>query len=451
VVALEDSYQYNGSTQGKAPKLRFVPQGFAGTQNQKINEVTVRYDTSADSTVTVFTLVVDPIPEFFAPDSPSSPLPKRAPKEARLPEPFRPVAHFFPGIHPDRRALIMSGVHGSEPEGVRMAEIILDELRSGRWIPEFNTLVIAEIFPRTQPNGKPVRGDPDRRWVHRDRTDKTVVGPRDAGAEPNRNFPLPGQSYATARELGRTRKDTSELLWRSRRGLAPPMGTNASQRLLPETRLLLALIERFRPHRLATLHSHSVKPARGDSCGIFVDPRGGVDPKSDGASSPEGNDDDELTRDMLCAFEQILSDVGLVTVEDPLRGNRIIADKARALETELRKATVHYSLAAPKAEGNSLGVWAPPAIAETVAGVAVPRGNRGGITTVTVEFPHGESDQAIQTLLRIHVEVLLSIFLDAAQTGSKAAHLAAPVAPTGSPGSTGARKPDIMKGCVGRP
>jgi hypothetical protein len=59
--------------------------------------------------------------------------------------------------------------------------------------------------------------------------------------------------------------------------------------MLPETRFLLQLIERFQPERLAAIHAHSrmslchpckdtkERACGGEGPGIFVDPRG-IDP-----------------------------------------------------------------------------------------------------------------------------------------------------------------------------
>jgi hypothetical protein len=152
---------------------------------------------------------------------------------------------------------------------------------------------------------------------------------------------------------------------------------------------------------------------------------------------------------MLCAFQHIRADVGVSTIQDPLRGDRTTSDKNGGLVDELQDATVHYSQGASQAQGNSLGEWAPTPITETVAGVAAPWGNRPGITTVTVELPQGEADDTIQRLVRIHAEVTLSVFPGATQARSPATHIA-PVA-TQAGGATSPRnRPDVMKGCERR-
>lgn len=55
--------------------------------------------------------------------------------------------------------------------------------------------------------------------------------------------------------------------------------------MIPETRILIGLIERFQPERIASVHAHSLKNIVGDAPGIFVDPRG-VDPRTGTVPSP---------------------------------------------------------------------------------------------------------------------------------------------------------------------
>lgn len=137
---------------------KFIPAGFKGGKtNELIDEVFLTFESGENATiVTTFTLVVDQIPEFFVPETPTS---GRAP----APKPgqtgrFRPLAHFIPGTDHARRALIISGVHGSEPEGVRTVEKVLDGLipsRSGatpeigRWTPTFDTVIAGRSEPIT--------------------------------------------------------------------------------------------------------------------------------------------------------------------------------------------------------------------------------------------------------------------------------------------------------------
>src|SRR5262249_4138649 len=134
--------------------------------------------------------------------------------------------------------------------------------------------------------------------------------------EPNRNFPLPGEDLAIARARGKSGPAEPELMIRPLPGslrrpqdtTSDPAFTVTSIRMLPETRILISLIERFQPERLASIHDHSLKQnchpcvggkvtkCGGEGPGIFVDPRG-IDAASNKITKPdEVNADDLLAR-----------------------------------------------------------------------------------------------------------------------------------------------------------
>ncbi len=74
----------------------------------------------------------------------------------------------------------------------------------------------------------------------------------------------------------------------------------ASEQMLAENRMLVHLIERFQPERLVSVHQHHLGSRRGDSPGVFVDPRRPHDlmsaddafDSSNQALSPEGEGPD---------------------------------------------------------------------------------------------------------------------------------------------------------------
>jgi len=142
----------------------------------------------------------------------------------------RPVqAFFFPGTSSER-ALILSGVHGSEQSGVEVVELLLDELRKGVR-PHYTTIVIPKLFP--------------------DNYERKL---REGSTETNRNLPAKGTSLDTARAEG------------AKKGKGPI--DVLGKELLPENILLAQLIERFRPSRVASVHAtwDLKKP------GVFTDP-----------------------------------------------------------------------------------------------------------------------------------------------------------------------------------
>jgi hypothetical protein len=154
-------------------------------------------------------------------------------------------------------------------------------------------------------------------------------------ADPNRNFPNVGEDLAgaTARGKGKGPVDSQ------------------GRPIEPENVVLIQLIEKFQPERIASVHAHSPPPKHPkptqDMPGIFVDPRSG---------SADAAADDALTQKMAHA-----ADAAHVRVP----GNRI----GSAGET------VHYPPGAPKlSKGVSLGDWGPQAA-----------GARPAMTTITVE------------------------------------------------------------------
>ena len=293
----------------------------------------------------------------------------------------------FPG-RTDRRALILAGVHGTEPAGVDVANLIVTELRdalkAGRTLG-FETIIIPRLIKRHN------KASP--RFV--------LIGK--VNVEPNRNFPQPGESYATAHNRGKLRKDKAEFL--DPQTGKPPVGEHASQRMLDETRILLRIIESFKPQRLASLHAHSLSCIPGDAQGIFVDPRGGLDATTGKPLTAEGISDDAFTGKLLdqgfafFAANPLPRDTRKSLVCNPFSGH-FRHDGTRA---------IHYS-SVKRAAGTSLGDWAPATVNETPD----LGGNRPGITTLTVEIPQyaKEAKSALEVVKKMYVRLLADHFLE---------------------------------------
>jgi hypothetical protein len=305
------------------------------------------------------------------------------------------IAYFFPG-QTEHRALIIGGVHGGEPEGVEVVErlraLLATQSKAGH-PPYFTTILVPNLIPRTYSGPTP----PTDRESHQQVPGgvSLVKGKQKTRkVEPNRNFPQPGTSYAAARKLGATRSDTAELLYENphTHSVAPPQKDSSTRhtsiRMLPETRILIKLLERFQPERLASVHAHSLSEdaAQGNAPGIFVDPRGvnadtgkPTDPTNPALASQTAADDDLARRLVVAGRSQF---GGARTGKaDPFWGNR-----GSSGPTEVR-----YALGATHAEGNSLGMYAP---------IPVP-GVRPGITTVTVEVPEWAGTKDATDLPRI--------------------------------------------------
>lgn len=312
---------------------------------------------------------------------------ERAEREAET-HPVR--AYFFPG-RSEYRALIISGVHGSEPSGVevvqRLRTLLATNSAAGR-LPYFTTILVPYVIPRTQGTMR----CPGPRYVPNGvGLVNGIVGCQNV--EPNRNFPLPGVNYHRARfpELTRARARVQsipvpvELLFRRTR--RAPMGPCTSIRMLPETRILIRLIERFQPERLASIHTHSLKKecrpcnrrvtrCGGEGPGIFVDPRG-LDIQNDGVTNQRQVDvDDELARRMLIEGQSQFGAMNLPMIRLDPRDSRSRLVTPFDGNEACDPSTVRY-YSPQTVEGNSLGDWTP-----------VPTDNRPGITTLTIEVPH---------------------------------------------------------------
>jgi hypothetical protein len=317
-------------------------------------------------------------------------------------------AFFFPGVT-DRRALIIGGVHGSEPQGVAVVESLRTELakRSAAGKPPYFTVVLVpELIARTHQSKLPKVKD--RRYVPRAPGD-TAETINKTGIEPNRTFPMPGEDYGDARK--RATAGDSELKFDppGKEGPRAPKSEHSTNAILPENRVLIQLIERFKPERIASVHAHFLDPGRpakpaakgkpevpgrdprtgrpGNDPGVFVDPRHGT--------AAESAEDDRLATDMLHHAQKRAPAALQGGERDPFMGN--VGGKKRF------KETVHYDPAAGDTEGYSLGDWAP---------VATP--TRGAITTVTIEIPQPTDDLSgkdVEAVQEAHRDALLEIFL----------------------------------------
>jgi hypothetical protein len=328
--------------------------------------------------------------------------------------PNAPVrAVLFPG-RTDRRALIISGIHGDEAAGIKVVERLRSLLRSraaAQDPPFFTTMLVPVVIPRTSATGQRYvpagiglieSGDDNKKESKVVRHD----------VEPNLNLPLPGENYDMAHSHGARSPADPELFIKvpSKSGNVherPPRGQLTSIRMLRETRMLVQLIEHFQPERLAAIHAHSREatcyPCKdgqptecgGEGPGIFVDPRG-IDPISHRVRNY-----DQFKADSLLATRMLKE--GLHRLErDPLP----VSDDSSASfppfagNTACLLSTVEY-FSPRRTEGNSLGDWAP-----------VPTPGRPGITTLTIELPkYRRINAAARRVIDLYRDLLADIFL----------------------------------------
>lgn len=304
------------------------------------------------------------------------------------------VAYFFPGSTAER-ALVIGGIHGSEVQGARTVEALRAELTvlsaAGR-PPRFTTILVPVLNPRIHDPAL-VRQEP--RYLPR-RPEERAADPatrrRETAAEiePNRTLPAPGESYADIR--ARVAAGGQELVFTGpRRDRA-----RSTTVMPPETRVLVQLIERFRPGRIAAVHAHSIgsRAARpGNDPGIFVDPAIRRDAAGNLRTDPDRFDPagDRLAEQMIAAGRRQLPSLPASVRTgrgDPFRGNT-------------GTTPTRYATSVPTYEGYSLGDWAPSL----------------GIQTVTVEVPQyarlgaAVPPAARAAVERLHRDVLLEVFL----------------------------------------
>ena len=316
--------------------------------------------------------------------------------------------YMFPGREPSRRALIIGGVHGNEPQGAEVVERLRNRMAAAKQPPLFTTFLVPTLIERTAepPKTVPKVGKVLQKGPRNVR--EKAARPDGGEIEPNRNFPLPGTSYKQARELGA--KEGTELRTPSfddqgnpvpKSTPHPPPLTDkdkdgkdkpvplTSVNMLPETRVLITLLERYRPERIASVHAHSLKSTAGDAPGIFVDPRAD-DPAT---AQDETAQDDKLTQDMLAFARGHAKSPDGKFPTDPFVGNKDVKGSPN----------VHYASSA-HVEGVSLGMYGP---------VAVP-GVRPAATTVTIEVPQWDFTKQhddLDAIMDAHAQALEEVFL----------------------------------------
>lgn len=344
--------------------------------------------------------------------------------------PVKLVVRYYPG-RSTTSALVFGGVHGNEDEGVSMLAALRRKLDLA-YVPvpgsgttpqlaEHHTFLVENL--RADRDGLEP-GTKDSRWVD--------------GIEPNRNFPLPGEGFAAVaarrKRLGfdlvdpdtrrfpdkaprepktfpdrvAAQKAEDEEAKKKKRKPENLLVDRTSTTILPENRLLMKLVACIKPARALSAHSHGTGTKRGDSPGVFIDPRGGVDSDLDAPLTAEGREDDALANRLLRSAEAAIAKSKLRKKEQgqALAGNKP-GDKSYFGET------VHYSFGAPKARGTSFGMWAP----SPIVGQGVD--DRPGIQTITLELPKWFEELGRKTatpkvneLAEIWADVVMKDFLD---------------------------------------
>jgi hypothetical protein len=249
----------------------------------------------------------------------------------------RPVqAFFFPGMT-NERALIISGVHGSEQGGIEVVEMLLADLRAAPRKPHYTVIIVPVLFP-----------------------DNAQRRRREGRTPTNRNFPAPGTSLAGATGSDGVARD--EL----------------GQPILPENVALMRLIERFHPSRICTVHGSNTRA----SAGVFGDPHQ-VSPQArqraraahpgDTAAAGAAERGLESTAARRTAEDEALY-LGMARgIDRAGHGNAVRGNRLHATPTGT------WSGGTPG--GTSLGEWGRQDVSEGGAG------DRPSMSVITVEVP----------------------------------------------------------------
>lgn len=151
----------------------------------------------------------------------------------------RPItAYGFPG-QTNERALVIAGVHGSERQGIQVAEMLRQDLENSPVRPHFTVIIIPTLFPDSAEHGSFGRREP------RNAQGRQVPS--------NRNFPEGGQSLEESKDEEGQPRDAE------------------GRAILRENIALISLMERFNPSRIISIHG----TRRAHRAGIFVDPVSG--------------------------------------------------------------------------------------------------------------------------------------------------------------------------------
>lgn len=243
-------------------------------------------------------------------------------------------AHFFKGAISDV-ALVIAGVHGSELSGVEVAETLIKRLSAkGAPKPYYSVVIVPQLFPDNV--------DAKRVWeasqakAAKQLTLSEYKKARDMAGDPGRD--------TKDRRHGAT-DETNRQFPELGKPFDPSNPVDAKERPIErENILLLSLIDRFKPVRIAALHA---KKALKDA-GIYADPH----PSLKKLSPPQkklANEAHELTKRMAEAAKK--------------QGAKVPGNWPKGTFTSLypgqNKKISAAQMKREDAKGRSLGQWGP--------------------------------------------------------------------------------------------
>jgi hypothetical protein len=241
-------------------------------------------------------------------------------------------AYYFAG-QTEERALVIGGVHGSELSGIEVAELLVANLKSAKTKPYYTVIVVPVLFPD---NRALAESRPKSIGTSENVGRYTMKG-GNRGKDPNRQMPALGKAFDPKN----------------------PVDSKGSP-IESENVMLLELIDRFKPSRIASVHA--TRPEGGkDASGIYADP------KTDEKSIALGVDDDAKLAIRMAerAKQGEANVVGNALDSKPTALYPLDAEFAKKGQRQKRNTS----------EGTSLGGWATTAVA----------GGRPAMTVITIE------------------------------------------------------------------
>jgi len=251
-------------------------------------------------------------------------------------------AYFFPGTS-EKRALVISGMHGSELSSIEVASELVRMLKQTGTI-YYNVIIIPALFPDNAETAKqfPLQiGDADNIGRY------SFTG----AVDPNRQMPTPGHAFDEEYELD-----------------------HAGRKIENENSLLLGLIGEYHPQRIVNLHAIREK----NYAGVFADPR--TDHKSMALGYAT---DSSLAIEIakhIHQHEGYVPGNHLSTIPNALYYKD--PEPAAAGEFQKRNFTGSF-LPGKRGGGVSLGTWASTAVFDKFDSSK----NRDAIRILTIEFP----------------------------------------------------------------
>lgn len=250
-------------------------------------------------------------------------------------------AYYFPGTG-NKRALVIGGVHGSELSSIEVAQSLIQLLKKGNQ-PFYSVIVIPSLFPD---NAAAALSKPMQIGSIMNYGRYTC----DSIPDPNRQMPSLGKAFTV---------DSKDHLGRE---------------IEMENRLLLDLMNIYRPQRIVNIHA--IRDTT--KAGIYADPRTNADGIAMGYET-----DSSLAVEMA---KYVYTNDGYIP------GNHIDGtpsalyhcDPPAAATGCLQQRNLQGSkLPDHRGEGVSLGAWASTAIYDA----SNPGYNRDAIRILTMEFP----------------------------------------------------------------